>query len=73
MTELGATIKQTNRLLSILIVRQNPVRISAISESEAAAREWDLQEKSIDEINASLPPKESFSDFLKRMRQDETI
>lgn len=73
MTELGATIKQTNQLLSILIVRQNPVRISAISESEAAAREWDLQEKSIDEINAGLPPKEKFSDFLKRMRQDETI
>lgn len=70
LTELEATIKETNSILRLIVINQQPVRISAISESEAAARKWDVQEKSIDEINSKLPPKEDFETFKKRM-QDE--
>ena len=71
LTELGATIKETNKILKFIVVNQSPVIVSAISESEAAARAWDIDGKTIEEIHAELPPKEDFETFKKRMQEHD--
>lgn len=60
-----AEIKETNRLLKQIIINQNVVKISAISESEFQARKWDNQDGY--PMEQSQPEKEPFEAFQKRM------
>jgi len=61
---------ETNKLLRTLILKQNTVHVSAISESEYHARKWDVDSETIEEVQANLPPKQSHEEFVKRMETE---